>query len=249
MNIAIVLAGGTGTRMNLDIPKQYVKIDNRMIIEYCLETIFTEEILEGVLIVTENEWRTPVENIIHSSIWGKDNIEKFLGFAMPGENRQLSIYNGLMEIKLHRNQWDESKLDEIKQDIIFVHDAARPMLTHTLIKECIKPFEDKSVEGVLPVLPMKDTIYLSEDGEHVSGLLDRSQLFAGQAPEAFLFDKYLEANEKLLPDRIKTVNGSTEPAILAGMKINTIKGDENNFKITTQADLVRFKKMMICIVH
>lgn len=244
MNIAIVLAGGTGTRMNLDIPKQYVKIDNRMIIEYCLETIFTEEMLDGIMVVAQEEWRNNIEQAINTSDWGKKHINKFIGFSMPGENRQLSIYNGLKRLE---NMND--KITDMDRNIVLIHDAARPMLTHTLIKECIKPFEDKSVEGVLPVLPMKDTIYLSEDGKYVSGLLDRSQLFAGQAPEAFLFDKYLEANEKLLPDRIKTVNGSTEPAILAGMKINTIKGDENNFKITTQADLVRFKKMMIGIVH
>ena len=95
-------------------------------------------------------------------------------------------------------------------------------------------------EGVMPVLPMKDTVYLSRDGKKVHELLNRSEIYAGQAPEVFRFGKYIRANEALLPDKIKSVNGSTEPAILAGMDITMIPGDEGNFKITTKADLERF---------
>ena len=93
---------------------------------------------------------------------------------------------------------------------------------------------------MLPVLPMKDTVYLSSDGERVTALLNRNEIFAGQAPELFRFDKYYEANKRLLPNEILRINGSTEPAIMAGMNIAMIPGDENNFKITTQADLERF---------
>lgn len=74
--------------------------------------------------------------------------------------------------------------------------------------------------------------------------MDRSTIYAGQAPEVFVLGRYYEANRRLLPDDILKINGSTEPAILAGMDIAMIPGDEGNFKITTKADLERFCKMI-----
>ena len=99
-------------------------------------------------------------------------------------------------------------------------------------------------DGVLPVLPMRDTVYFSEDGKCISQLVDRSKIYAGQAPEAFKLGKYLEANESLIPEKIFAINGSTEPAIMAGMDVAMIDGDEKNFKITTKADLEKFKEYM-----
>ncbi len=87
---------------------------------------------------------------------------------------------------------------------------------------------------------MKDTVYTSTNGKTITSLLDRSQIFAGQAPELFRLGIYLEANRRLLPDQILRINGSTEPAVLAGMDIAMIPGDEGNFKITTKTDLERF---------
>ena len=123
-----------------------------------------------------------------------------------------------------------------------MQDAARPNTTVELIEACMRAAED--CEGAIPVLPMKDTIYQSADGRRLSSCLPREQLVAGQAPEVFRFGKYLAANERLLPDAILTINGSTEPALLAGMEIAMIPGDESNYKITTKADLIRFCEEM-----
>jgi 2-C-methyl-D-erythritol 4-phosphate cytidylyltransferase len=83
-------------------------------------------------------------------------------------------------------------------------------------------------------------VYLSENGKAVSALLKRSNVFAGQAPEAFRYGAYRKANETLLPEQILAINGSTEPAVLAGLDVVMIPGEEENYKITTQADLERF---------
>jgi len=91
---------------------------------------------------------------------------------------------------------------------------------------------------------MTDTVYYSADGKRVERLLERSCIFAGQAPEAYQFGKYLEANERLLPDQILSINGSTEPAIMAGMDVVMIPGEKKNFKITTQEDLVRYAEIL-----
>ena len=72
---------------------------------------------------------------------------------------------------------------------------------------------------------------------------DRERVCAGQALELFLLGKYYEANKALLPDRILSANGSTEPAVMAGMDIRLSEEDEENFKVTTKKDDERFKKV------
>ena len=80
------------------------------------------------------------------------------------------------------------------------------------------------------------------NGKSICSLLDRKYIYAGQTPELFLLGKYYEANKVLLPDRILSINGSTEPAVMAGMDIRLSEGDEGNFKVTTKQDLELFKK-------
>lgn len=235
MNYAIILSGGTGTRLGLDIPKQYYEMNNKPVIRYAIETMEQSEVVDGIVIVAAPEWQDYVKTQISKP-------EKFMGFALPGENRQLSIYSGLCQLRecveesyVAANQTETCYLDE---NIVLIQDAARPNTSLELVERCFALEED--VDGAMPVLPMKDTVYLSEDGKQVSSLLERKQVFAGQAPESFRFGKYLAANEALLPDNILQINGSTEPAILAGMHIQMIPGDEHNYKITTENDLKKF---------
>lgn len=228
MNIALVLSGGTGTRLGAGIPKQYLKINQRMIISYCLEQLFLSSRIDALWIVAEESfWET-----LRECIAEYDKGGKFRGFSKPGENRQLSIWNGLLDMRA-------SAADE---DYVLIHDAARPFLSEQLITACLDAA--KGHDGVLPVLPMKDTVYRSADGKRISSLLNRSELFAGQAPEVFLYGSYYEANQRLLPERILKVNGSTEPAVLAGLDVVLIPGDEGNFKVTTKEDLERMKELV-----
>ncbi len=226
MNIALILAGGTGTRLGGEIPKQYIEVGGKPIIGYCLETFVLHPDIDAIQIVADERWH----EYIHSCLMGDDIIWKWRGVSKPGENRQLSILNALEDI--HKYASD--------QDLIMIHDAARPFLSAKMIETGFR--EAVGHDGVLPVLSMKDTVYFSEDGKKVSGLLDRNCIFAGQTPEVFRFGKYYKANLMLLPDKILQINGSTEPAIMAEMDIVMIAGDEGNLKITTQEDLQRFKQ-------
>ncbi len=226
MNIAIILAGGTGTRLGGDIPKQYLEAGGKPVIRYCLDTCFGSEEIDTVHVVAEERWRSFIEEHLPEG-----NRQKWRGFSGPGETRQLSIWNALTDIAGYADAGD----------LVLIHDAARPLLSAGLLHRCLQSAGEH--DGALPVLPMKDTVYYSEDGSRISGLLQRSSIYAGQAPEAFQYGKYYEANRSLFPHRIREVNGSTEPAVLAGMDIAMIDGEENNFKITTQADLEKFKNM------
>ena len=116
------------------------------------------------------------------------------------------------------------------------------MLSEKQITDCLNAAEGH--DGVIPVLPMKDTVYASQDGRSIQALLNRNEIYAGQAPEVFCLGSYYEANISLLPDQILKINGSTEPAVLAGLDITMIPGDEKNFKITTKEDLARFIRIV-----
>ncbi len=226
MNIALILAGGSGVRLGADVPKQYILVNGKMVITYCLEVFGTHPQIDAVQIVAHTGWRESIRKQMPETV-----LKKFRGFSNPGNNRQYSIYNGLQDIVYYAGE----------PDIVIVHDAARPLVSASLLSSCVDAC--RGHDGVLPVLPMKDTVYLG-DGNRITSLLERERVYAGQAPEAFVLGKYYEANRRLIPDKIERINGSTEPAIMAGMDIAMIPGDEGNFKITTPADLERFKALM-----
>lgn len=218
MVYAIILSGGTGIRLGGTIPKQYIEVNGRPIIADSIDVFESCELIYKYIIVASTEWNEYIE---------KYTGNKFNGFAIPGENRQLSIYSGLDVLREYARE----------EDIVIVHDAARPFVTKTIISSLIKACED--ADGAMPALPVKDTMYIQKNGT-VNSLIERESLIAGQAPEAFSFEKYLKANEVLLPERILSIKGSTEPAFLSGMNISVVCGDENNFKITTKEDLERY---------
>lgn len=238
MNTAILLSGGIGSRLHSDVPKQYIAIGGRMLITYALAALAESPFIDKILIVSEQEWR---ESILSDAEKSSVPLDKMMGFAMPGVNRQTSIINGMQEI-LYRaapKVQEKTVSKGLDNDTVFIHDAARPMLSQKQVADCFGALAGH--DGVMPVLSMKDTVYLSRDRKTVLELLDREQVFAGQAPELFRLQKYYRANMALTAGRLLAIHGSTEPAVLAGMDIAMIAGDENNYKITTQQDLERFR--------
>lgn len=214
-----MLSGGIGSRVGGDIPKQYIEVNGKRLIYHSLDVMANSNYIEKICVVAAQEWQQTLREEVQ---YGDKLV-----FTNPGDNRQLSIFNGLMKFKELYNFNPE--------DTVFIHDAARPYLTEEMIETYINSIDGH--DGVLPVLPMKDTVYMSENGKSISSLLDRKTIFAGQAPEVFLINKYYEANIRLLPDEILKINGSTEPAIMAGMDIVIVPGEEKNIKVTTREDI------------
>ena len=254
INICVLLSGGTGTRAGTEIPKQYVRVGEHMMVTHALSTVLCSPLIDEVYVVAAPEWRDDIE--LDARAAGLD-MSKLCGFAMPGSNRQESALNGMDEALRQKESRGENgrtasgsgdmNRDDMSPDMggqstVLIHDAARPLLTHDLLEKIYGSLRDH--DGVMPVLPMKDTVYLSGDGLHVSELIDRSRVYAGQAPELFLFDKYYRANKALLPHRILSVNGATEPAVMSGMDVVMIPGDEGNFKVTTAEDMERYKEIV-----
>lgn len=236
MRIGIILSGGTGSRINSDIPKQYIEVGGKPIITYSMETMY--KCVDRLQIVVAPEWKEFVQAEC-------DKLAiKDVAFSNPGLTRQFSIYNALKDIEDYA----------IEDTSVIIHDAARPNVTVETIEHCFSALAEGH-DGALPVVRVKDTVYFSMDGSEITSLLDRTKVYAGQAPEAFDYKKYLHANERLVTrmwqsggeyiisptSEIFKITGSTEPAKLAGMDVVMVEGDDHNYKITTVEDLERFK--------
>ena len=226
MTFAIILSGGAGTRMGLDLPKQYLEFRGKPIIEYSLSTFDRHPQIDRMIIVADRQWWGEIDK------WLDDlGIKKFAGYADPGETRQYSIINGLKEI------------DRLGgADKVIIHDAARPLVSDKIITACLENLD--GCDGVMPVLPAKDTFYLLDEQGMASKLLPRSLLAAGQAPEAFDYKKYYAANMSLSRDEVIKINGSSELALRCGLTVRTVPGDERNIKITTPHDLTLLEAYM-----
>ncbi|MBR0090503.1 MAG: 2-C-methyl-D-erythritol 4-phosphate cytidylyltransferase [Lachnospiraceae bacterium] len=262
MNIAIILSGGTGTRIRSDIPKQYMEVEGHTMIADCLQSFFGHPKIDAVQVVAHESWHAFIRRQAEQAHRGAFERrraprrrraddgshlpdEKFRGFSAPGTIRALSIVNALRDLK-------ETAADD---DIVIIHDAARPFVSADLISRLIEAASAQ--DGAMPALSMKDTVYLlpEQDGAWRNAfetadvgmetgtlqLLPRARVVAGQAPEAFRFGKYLEANEALMPEKILAIKGSSEVAVLQGMDIVVIEGEETDFKITSDDDLARYR--------
>ena len=227
MNTAIILAGGVGSRMGVDRPKQYLMVQNKPIISYCFEIFQKHPQIDAMVVVVSDEWLEFVKEYAE-----KYNISKIQGYAPAGQSRQHSIYNGLKCIA-------ECVPDT---DIVIVHDAARPLVSDEIISECVRGATE--FDGAMPVISVKDTVYQSSDGIKIGQLLKRSELFAGQAPESFKFKEYYRIHNEVSDKEIGSTAGSSEIAYRHGMEIIMVKGSERNLKITTVEDLETFESIL-----
>jgi len=228
-NIAIVLSGGTGIRMGMDCPKQYIKLAGKPVIVHTLEQLQHCKAVDGILVAASPMWE---EQILQ---WkDKFALEKLLAVVSAGKNRQLSLRNGLMAAK----KW----IDHNELSGVLVQDAVRPLASAELLTQLIE--ELRAALAVMPVLPITDTAYTSRDGQWVDGLLDRSTLFAGQAPEAFRYWPYMELYRDALEETLSTMSGSCQLPYSRGWQVKMIPGDLKNIKITYLNDLQLCERLL-----
>ncbi len=222
--IALITAGGSGLRMGADIRKQYIEIRNKPILAHTIHRFqITDEVDEIALTV-------PDEDI---GFVKKDIIERYnftkLKIIIPGGNtRQDSVYAALKEI---------SASDD---DIILIHDAVRPFISHDIIQDCINSLSDSdgSIVGIKPVNTIKIL-----NGEKVASTPDRDLLVSVQTPQTFRFGLIKQCHETAKAENIITTDDSALVEIL-GMRllgrdpvIRVVQGNSFNIKITDRNDL------------
>ena len=222
MNVAIILAAGNGTRLSNNIKKQFIKIHDKQLFLFSFDS-FCSSNIDKILIVSSKEDINYVRSLVSSN-------EKFLDVIAGGETRQHSVKNAL----------DYLKGILADDDVILIHDAARPLIKVPLINEVI----NKTIEYdcCSLILPIKDTI-ISLSNNNYESTLERDKLASVQTPQGFKFKIIYEAHQKAIH------SSATDDAQLVkslGLNIHLIKGDEQNFKITTNEDLNYFEYILGC---
>lgn len=229
MNYVVILSAGIGSRMQGGgFPKQYIEVGGRPVISWTFSAVGCAAVVGRVVVVCSSYWFESIRR------WALEaGVTVPIDLVEGGSSRQESVLKGLEKCMETSRSGD---------DKVIIHDAARPCVSADLIERCLAGLDE--ADGCMPVLPAVDTCYLSNDGKAIAGLIDRSRLFAGQAPEAFRLCKYYEANKDLTSDELVSAKGSSEAAYKAGLDVRLIRGEESNFKLTTPGDLERFRKLV-----
>ena len=213
MNSVIIVAGGSGSRMNMNINKQFIKINEKEVIAHTIDKFYKNEYIdEIILVVKEDEIDYYNKNIINK--YGYKNIK----IALGGKERQDSVYNGL-------------KIVDKNCDMVLVHDGARPFVSKEIIKKAVTETKKASVIGVR----VKDTIKVVNNNEIIS-TPNRNTLWAIQTPQTFKYDLLKIAYEKAYEENFYGTDDSSLVENL-GEKVNIIEGSYENIKITTKEDL------------
>ncbi len=225
MNYAVILAGGTGSRMqSINVPKQYYEIKGIPIIIYTLKTFIKINCFDYIYIAIDKQYEDYVNSLLEKH-FNEESISK-ITLVNGGNERIDSIHNVIKSIEVNKINDD---------DIIVIHDGVRPFVTEQIIIDNIKGA--KEYGATVTSVPVNDTILLSSDGDYVDRIPIRKTLFNGQSPDSFNLKKFIELENNLTEKQKEIITGTSQVCTLNDYPIKMITGDTINFKITTDADL------------
>ena len=232
MNIAVILAGGCGKRMGSQLPKQFLKIKDKTIIEHTIDVFENNCNIDRIDIVMHEDYFDMIEDIISHSNWSK--IQMIIN---GGKERYESSYNAIKQYSIFDN------------DKILFHDAVRPMVSDRIIDDVITALD--KYNAVMTAIPSTDTIVeIEEDGDSglfVQNIPDRNRICRAQTPQGFKVSIIRQAYEIAINDSEfrSTDDCGVVKKYLPKEKIYIVEGDERNVKITYQEDLERIKRLII----
>ena len=224
-HVAIVLAAGQGKRMNSPVSKQYLQIQNKPILCYCLDVFEQSFIDEVILVVGKNEI-----DFCRNEILASTSYSKLTAIVEGGKERYHSVMEGLRVIQ--------------DCDYVYIHDGARPFLSLDILDRMKEQLITE--QACIPGVPVKDTIKVITDNGFVENTPDRSRLWQIQTPQGFSFSMIKEAYNKLLLEqnqnpvefqkRIITDDAMVVETYLK-IPVKVVEGTYQNIKITTLEDL------------
>lgn len=228
MNIAMIIAGGTGSRMRQDIPKQFLTVNEKPVIVYTLEVFQKHPAIDEIIVVCIEGW----EQILWAYI-KQFNITKATTVTAGGECGQASIYHGLLALEKNHNP----------DDIVLIHDAIRPMVSEEIISDCI----NKTMEYgcAIATIPCAEAMLVTEDQESSERVFSRENLKRTQTPQGFRLGHLLEVHRKALDKNITNSVASCTLMIEMGEQVYFSKGSEKNLKLTTVEDIDIFKALLL----
>lgn len=218
--IALVLAGGTGSRMGR--PKQFIDLLGRPALYHTLKAFDETPEIDRIYAVGDRE---RIEDLVSQA-----GIRKYAGCAEPGKSRSLSTKSGL------------GFCGEEEDTVVLIHDGSRCLVTPALIQRVLETARGDT-EGVIPAVPVSDTIKVAENGT-VSETLDRSKLHATQTPQAFrlgLLRKIYAASE----EHLMTATDDASLIERSGGRVSIVPGEKTNIKLTSPEDLILAEAILV----
>ena len=231
MNIAVIIAGGSGNRMGQDIPKQFINVYDKPVLIYTLEGFQRHPMIDAIEVVCIAGWESVVQAYANQF-----NINKQKWIVPGGGSAQESIRNGVYNL--------EDKAG--KDDVIIIHDGIRPMIDDTVLTDVIEKAQQYG--NAVTSLPYNEQIFVvSKDDENTTTqFIPRETLRRVSTPQAYRFDlldeKYHEAFEK----NIGVIGSHYANTMMVelGVRLHFAKGSDKNIKLTTKDDLELFKGYM-----
>ena len=212
---AIVLSGGSGSRFHGSfIPKQFVEVEGKPILAYCLDTYESLPMIDEVVLVINPRYEQLYYDIC--STFGFVKVRKFVP---GGETRQESVARGLEAIA--------------PCEIVVVQDGVRPFSSEKSIAEAIEAARIYGAADV--VVPTLDTIVEEQEGFIVS-IPDRTNLRNGHAPQAFKYEVLVRAHEHARAEGIEGATDDAQLVLASGGQVRAVEGSFEGFKVTTNID-------------
>lgn len=223
-NIAIILAGGVGSRLGMSTPKQFFKVAGKMVVEHTIDVFERNQHIDEIAIVSNPALVADFENIVLRNKWRK--VKKIL---KGGAER---YYSSLSAITAYQNE---------DANLIF-HDAVRPLVSQRIIDNVVKALDTHRAVNV--AVPSADTI-IEVDGDFITNIPDRSRLRRGQTPQAFDRQLISDAYDKALKDpNFRTTDDcGVVRTYLPEEPIFVVRGEESNMKLTYREDTYMMDKL------
>lgn len=226
MNVAVIIAGGSGQRMRQDIPKQFLNVYDKPVIIYTLACFQQHPEIDAIEVVCLDGW----EEILKAYAKQFD-IDKLRWVVPGGESAQESIRNGVFALKEFC----------APEDIVVIHDGIRPMVDMDVLSDVLVMC--KKHGNAVTSLPYNEQIFVKADEESTIQYIPRDTLRRVSTPQAYHFDKLLWAYEKAFSENVG-IQASTYANTLMvdlGERLFFAAGSEKNIKLTTKDDFEMFK--------
>lgn len=228
MNIAIIIAGGSGQRMGQDIPKQFINVYDKPILIYTLESFQKHPEIDAIELVCKDGWQD-----IAKAYAKQFNIDKLKWVITGGSTGQESIRNGVYNL--------EDKCD--KDDIIIIHDGIRPLVDNEVLSDVI--VKSKMYGNAVTSLPYNEQIFVIDNNQENSTTkyIPRETLRRVSTPQAYQFEKLDSAYHKAFKEEIGIYGSSYTNTMMVelGERLYFAAGSDKNIKLTTKDDLEMFK--------
>ena len=225
--IALLIAGGVGTRMKSETPKQFIIIENKPLIVYTLEAFQNNPEIDEIIVVCLSGWEEILKEYAQQF-----HITKLKWITEGGATGQESIYNGLMELEKHCN----------KEDIIFVHDANRPLVSDEIISDALETYYKYG--SAIVAIPCREAVFMTDDKITSNVQIQREKLVRTQTPHVYTLEKLLWAHGQAKEKNITNTAATCSLMQMLGENIYFSNGSEKNLKITTKDDLEIFKALI-----